>query len=181
MSDSRRLDDLLADCARGSETALAELYRLTSPHLFAFASRILRRKDWAEEVLQECYLAIWQNAARFSAEHSHAMTWMTRIVRNRCIDQLRRPGLERPDPDGELVDAWADDAAGPLGRLQDAQDSRRLAECMKQLDAKQRMAIAMSFFDDLSHGEIAKRLESPLGTIKSWVRRGMERLKRCLS
>jgi RNA polymerase sigma-70 factor (ECF subfamily) len=181
MSDSERLDGLLAECARGSENALAELYRLTSPHLFAFAARILRRKDWAEEVLQECYLSIWQNAGRFSAEQNHAMAWMTRIVRNRCIDLLRRPALERPDPDGEIVESWADDAAGPLGRLQGAQDSKRLAECMKELEGKQRMAIAMSFFDDLSHGEIAQKLESPLGTIKSWVRRGMERLKRCLS
>jgi RNA polymerase sigma-70 factor (ECF subfamily) len=181
MSDPKRLDGLLTECARGSEAALAELYRLTAPHLFAFATRMLRRKDWAEEVLQECYLTIWQSAARYSAEQNHAMAWMTRIVRNRCIDQLRRPNLERPDPDGEIENAWADDAPGPLGRLQNAEDGKRLADCMGELEGKQRMAIAMSFFDDLSHGEIAQKLGSPLGTIKSWVRRGLERLKRCLS
>jgi RNA polymerase sigma-70 factor (ECF subfamily) len=181
MSDPKRLNGLLAECARGSESALAEIYRLTSPHLFAFATRLLRRKDWAEEVLQDCFLTIWQNADRFSSEQNHAMAWMTRIVRNRCIDQLRRPALERPDPDGEIQNAWADDSLGPLGRLQRAQDGKRLADCLKELDGKQRMAIVMSFFDDLSHSEIAEKLESPLGTIKSWVRRGMERLKRCLS
>ena len=109
------------------------------------------------------------------------MTWMTRIVRNRCIDLLRRPDLERPDADGELTLAWADDAPGPFERLQTDQDARRLADCLKQLEGQQRTAIALSFFDDLSHGEIARRLQAPLGTIKSWVRRGMERLKRCLS
>ncbi|KAG1167785.1 hypothetical protein G6F35_017623 [Rhizopus arrhizus] len=109
------------------------------------------------------------------------MTWMTRIVRNRCIDLLRRPDLERPDADGELTLAWADDAPGPFERLQTDQDARRLADCLKQLEGQQRAAIALSFFDDLSHSEIASRLQTPLGTIKSWVRRGMERLKRCLS
>lgn len=181
MPDSKRLETLLTACARGQESALAELYQLSAPHLFALVVRMLRRKDWAEEVLQECYLSIWQNASRFSSEQSQPMTWMTRIVRNRCIDQLRRPDLERPDPDGAIQDAWADDALGPLGLLQASDDGKRLARCLGELESRQRMAIAMSFFDDLSHAEIAEKLESPLGTIKSWLRRGLERLKRCLS
>jgi RNA polymerase sigma factor (sigma-70 family) len=179
--DPKRLEALLADCGRGREAALNELYRLSAPHLFALATRMLRRSDWAEEVIQECFISIWQNAARFSSEQSQAMTWMTRIVRNRCIDQLRRPDLERPDPDGAIQNAWADDAPGPLGRLQSSEEGKRLALCMGELEKNQRMAIALSFFDDLSHSEIARKLESPLGTIKSWLRRGMERLKRCLS
>lgn len=181
MPDPIRLQALIQDCERGQESALAELYRQTSPHLFALAVRILRRSDWAEEVLQDSFINIWRNAARYSSEQSQVMTWMTRIVRNRCIDLLRRPDLERPDADGELTLAWADDAPGPFERLQTDQDARRLADCLKQLEGQQRTAIALSFFDDLSHGEIARRLQAPLGTIKSWVRRGMERLKRCLS
>jgi RNA polymerase sigma factor (sigma-70 family) len=181
MSDPQHLEALLADCARGREPALAELYRLCAPHLFALAIRMLRRRDRAEEVIQECFISIWQNASRFSSEQSQAMTWMTRIVRNRCIDQLRRPDLERPDPDGAIQDAWADEAPGPLARLQTAQEGKRLAACLAELETNQRMAIAMSFFDDLSHSEIAGKLGSPLGTVKSWLRRGMERLKRCLS
>lgn len=181
MPDSQRLEALLQECAQGREAALAELYRLSSPHLFALAVRMLRRSDWAEEALQDCYISIWRSAGRYSAERSQAMTWMTRIVRNRCIDLLRRPGYERPDPDGALQDAWADDAPGPLEHLRSRQEGKRLADCMEQLESRQRLAIALSFFDDLSHGEIARKLGSPLGTIKSWVRRGMERLKRCLS
>ncbi len=181
MPDPLRLQALIEDCARGRQVALADLYRETSPHLFALAVRILRRSDWAEEVLQDSFINIWRNAARYSSEQSQVMTWMTRIVRNRCIDLLRRPDIERPEGDGDLVQAWADDAPGPLERLQSSQDGQRLADCMKQLDSRQRQAIALSFFDDLSHGEIAARLQTPLGTIKSWVRRGLERLKRCLS
>ncbi|SAI69440.1 RNA polymerase sigma factor RpoE [Bordetella ansorpii] len=181
MPDPKHLEALIQDCARGKEPALAELYQLCSPHLFALATRMLRRSDWAEEVLQECFLSIWRNSDRYSAQQSQAMTWMTRIVRNRCIDHLRRPDVERPDPDGAIQDAWADDAPGPLQRLQSSQDGTRLADCMQQLEAGPRQAIALSFFDDLSHGDIARKLDTPLGTIKSWVRRGLERLKRCLS
>ena len=181
MPDPKHLEALLKDCARGSEAALAELYKLSAPHLFALATRMLRRKDWAEEVIQECYISIWQNAARFSSEQSQAMTWMTRIVRNRCVDQLRRPDLEQPDPDGFIQNAWADEAPGPLGRLLQVDDGRRIAGCMAELESNQRKAIAMSFFDDLSQSEIAQKLGSPLGTVKSWLRRGMARLKQCLS
>ena len=180
-TDPARLEALMRDCARGHEPALAELYRLCAPHLFAQAVRLLRRSDWAEEVLQDCFVSIWQNAGRYSSEQSQVMTWMTRIVRNRCIDWLRRPDLERPDPDGTIVEAWADDAPGPFERLQSSHEGGRLAACMAGLDSHQRMAIALSFFDDLSHGDIARQLGFPLGTVKSWVRRGMERLKRCLS
>lgn len=181
MLDPARLESLLNDCARGQEAALAELYKLTSPHLFALATRMLKRRDSAEEVLQECFISIWRHAASFSAERSQAMTWMTRIVRNRCLDQLRRPDFERPDPDGAIEAAWADDAPGPIKQLEASQEGKRLAACMGQLESKQRIAIALSFFDDLSHSQIAARLGAPLGTVKSWLSRGMDRLKRCLS
>ncbi|MYZ42099.1 RNA polymerase sigma factor [Schauerella aestuarii] len=180
MADPAHLESLLADCARQRQPALAELYRLTAPHLFPLAKRMLRSKEGAEEVLQECFVTIWQRAAQYSAEQSQVMTWMTRIVRNRCIDRLRRPDLEVSDPDGEIAAAWADDAPGPMSQLQSSQESKRLADCMQTLEGQQRAAIAMAFFDDLSHPEVAERMAAPLGTVKSWVRRGLARLKECL-
>lgn len=181
MPDPRLLESLLKSCAQGNESALGELYKLSAPQLFALAVRMLRRTDWAEEVMQECFVSIWQNAARYSAEQSQVMTWMSRIVRNRCIDYLRRPDLEVPDPDGFIVEAWADEAPGPLARLEASDDGRRIANCMAELESSQRKAIALSFFDDLSQSEIAQRMGSPVGTVKSWLRRGMQRLKRCLA
>lgn len=175
------LEKLLERCSRGEESALAELYRITSPRLFAVALRMLRRQDWAEEVIQECYVKFWQHASDYTTARSQPMTWMTRIVRNRCIDWLRRPDIEVPDPDGSVIDDWADEAPGPLSRLIDTESGRQLAGCMKSLSPNQRMAIALAFFDELSHSEVAVRLSAPLGTIKSWVRRGMENLKRCLA
>lgn len=181
MPDPKHLESLVQGCARGSEAALAELYKLSAPQLFALAVRMLRRTDWAEEVMQECYINIWQNAGRYSSEQSQVMTWMSRIVRNRCIDWLRRPDIEVPDPDGMILEAWADEAPGPLGRLEASDEGKRIARCLAELEEKPRRAIALSFFDDLSQSEIAQRMGSPVGTVKSWLRRGMERLKRCLA
>lgn len=180
MPDAQHLQTLLLQCAEKREPALAEIYRLASPHLFALARRMLRDRAAAEDVLQECFVSIWRQAGQYQAEQSQPMTWMTRIVRNRCIDRLRRPDLITPDPDDTLTLAMADDGPGPLARLQASQEGRRLADCMGQLEGPQRVAIAMAFFDDLAHPDIAARLDTPLGTIKSWIRRGLQRLKRCL-
>ena len=180
MTDSEELTRLLAACGRGDEAALKSLYQATSSRLFAVALRILRRRDWAEEVLQECFVKFWQHAADFTASRSQPMTWMTRIVRNRCIDWLRRPDVEVPDPDGDIIEAWADDAPGPLARLLETESGRQLAECMKGLADNQRVAVALAFFDELSHTEVAAKLAAPLGTVKSWVRRGLDSLKRCM-
>lgn len=182
MADATPLQELLAQCALGRESALAELYRLTSPHLFALARRMLREQAAAEDVLQECFVAIWRQAGQYRAEQSQPMTWMTRIVRNRCIDRMRRDRrrVDMPDPDDTLIPSFADDAPGPLARLAASREGRRLADCMAGLEGPQRVAIALAFFDDLAHPDIAARLQAPLGTVKSWIRRGLQRLKRCM-
>ncbi len=180
MADKRELSLLLQDCARHDDTALAELYQRTSAHLFALAARMLRNDASAEEVLQESFIAVWRRAGQYRADQSQPMTWLISIVRNRCIDRLRRPDFILPDLDGSLAAEWADEAPGPLARLQAHQDSSQLADCLKQLEAAHRQAIALSFFDDLAHPEIAERLQAPLGTVKSWLRRGMQKLKRCM-
>lgn len=180
MPDPQHLQALLVQCAEKRESALAELYRLASPHLFALARRMLRDQAAAEDVLQDCFVSIWRQAGQYRAEQGQPMTWMTRIVRNRCIDRLRHANVEMPDPDDTLTLAMADDGPGPLAQLQASQDGRRLADCLGRLEGPQRVAIAMAFFDDLAHSAIAARLNAPLGTIKSWIRRGLQQLKRCL-
>lgn len=174
------LAGLLAGCARRDQDAFARLYRETSPKLFGVALRILRREDWAEEVLQDCYIRIWDHAQDYRAGLAAPMTWMTSIVRNRCLDQLRRPRLEVIDEEGELIDAAASDTPGPLAQLQSGAEAGALRRCMETLDAKQRQAIALAYYDGLSHSELAGHLREPLGTVKTWVRRGLLRLKSCL-
>jgi RNA polymerase sigma-70 factor (ECF subfamily) len=184
-AQNKLLEDLLAACARKDQGAFARLYQATSPKLFGVALRILKREDWAEEVLQDCFVSVWNHAGTYSAGLSAPMTWMTSIVRNRCLDWLRRPSLEvvlaPADEEAEdPLEAMASGEPGPLDELARSADAKALADCLGRLEAKQRQAIMLAFYDGLSHSELASHLRQPLGTVKTWVRRGLERLKGCL-
>jgi RNA polymerase sigma-70 factor, ECF subfamily len=176
-----RLAALLGQCALKNQRAFADLYGLTSPKLYGVALRILRRQDWAEEVLQECYVSIWNHAGNYAVQKSAPLTWMTSIVRNRCLDWLRKPRQEATGEEYDIaVEAWQDDAPGPMERMLAASDAAALARCLQQLESKQRQSIMLAFFNGLSHSELATHMRQPLGTVKTWVRRGLERLKTCL-
>jgi len=183
-TENERLRALLQACARRDATAFARLYEATSAKLFGIAVRILRREDWAEEVLQDCYVNIWNHASGYSAGLSAPTTWMTSIVRNRCLDWLRRPNPEVVLADAEdgsnPIDAVASGDPDPLEELARASDARAVSDCLRRLEAKQRQAIMLAFFDGLSHSELAAHLHQPLGTVKTWVRRGLMQLKECL-
>ena len=183
MNDPVLLSNLLARVGRGDEQAFGELYRRTSSKLFGVAVRTLGRRDWAEEVLQDCFVKIWQHAADYGAERSQPLTWLTSIVRNRCIDWLRRPREEAmpEDEEGQPLIELADEGPGPLMRLLDTEDAAWLARCMEKLVARERQSVALAFFYGLSHAELAEHLAQPLGTVKTWVRRGLDRLRDCLS
>jgi RNA polymerase sigma-70 factor, ECF subfamily len=177
-----RLAALLAQCALGNQQAFADLYRATSAKLFGVTLRILRREDWAEEVLQESYVNIWNHAGDYAVQKSAPLTWMTSIVRNRSLDWLRRPRQENSGEEYDIaLEAWQDETPGPLERLTAARDASALADCLGTLDNRQRQTIMLAFFHGLSHSELAAHLRQPLGTIKTWVRRGLERLKNCLA
>jgi RNA polymerase sigma-70 factor (ECF subfamily) len=178
---SDALAALLSRCALGNQAAFADLYRATAPKLFGVAVRILRRSDWAEDVLQECYVSIWHHAGDYAAAKSAPLTWMTSIVRNRCLDWLRRPHPEAGGEDYDIAtEAWYDESRGPLEQLLAAADAGALARCMERLDGRQRQSIMLAFFHGLSHSELAAHMREPLGTVKTWVRRGLERLRGCL-
>jgi RNA polymerase sigma-70 factor (ECF subfamily) len=180
-AQATRLAGLLSQSALRNQRAFSELYALTAPKLFGVALRILRRQDWAEEVLQECYISIWNHAGEYVAARSAPLTWMTSIVRNRCLDWLRRPQQEATGDEYEIaLDAWRDESPGPLERLAAAGDAAALARCLGMLDGRQRQSIMLAFFHGLSHSEVASHMKEPLGTVKTWVRRGLERLKGCL-
>jgi RNA polymerase sigma-70 factor, ECF subfamily len=170
----------LAAAARRDRAAFGHLYAASAAKLYAVALRILRREDWAEEVLQECYVSIWTHAPDYRPGLAAPMTWMTSIVRNRCLDWLRRPRLELSDEDGAITEAAPSDRAGPLEELELAKSRSAVARCLSELEARQRQAIALAFYDGLSHAELASHMREPLGTVKTWVRRGLLKLKSCL-
>ena len=181
---SVRLAGLLSRVALADQRAFAELYRETSSHLYAVALRILRESAAAEEILQEAYVSVWHHAGTYVAAKSQPLTWLTSIVRNRCLDYLRRKEIDTVtlSPDSEDEPAHDVPAGGPTPAdlLLSGAEAQSVRDCVETLDAGPRQAIALAFFQGLSHAELAAHLREPLGTVKSWVRRGLERLKRCL-
>jgi RNA polymerase sigma-70 factor (ECF subfamily) len=178
------LGALLARVALGDQPAFAALYRRAAAHLYAIALRIVRERGVAEEILQEAFVNVWHHAAAYDAARSQPMTWLASIVRHRALDQLRRREidtvpLERRD---DRHPAWdmPSDAPTPVELLLAGADARALRDCVDALDPGPKQAIALAFFHGLSHGELAAHMHEPLGTVKSWVRRGLERLRRCL-
>ena len=181
---SARLAALLARVALADQRAFAALYGQTSAHLYGVALRIVRDPATAEDILQEAYVSVWHHAGRYDAAKSQPITWLTAIVRNRCLDQLRRREVDTVtltplDDDAPAYDVPDEGPAPPELLLQGA-DAHAVRGCVETLDAGPRQAIALAFFQGLSHAELAEHMRQPLGTIKSWVRRGLERLKRCL-
>jgi RNA polymerase sigma-70 factor (ECF subfamily) len=174
------MKSLLAACGQGDAQAFQRLYQQTSPKLFGVALRIVKREDWAEDILQESYVSIWNHAGDYRTQLSAPLTWMTSIVRNRCLDWLRRPNLELAEDDDHPLDGMESAMAGPLELLQSSTEAQALANCMGTLEAKMRQTIMLAFFEGLSHSELASHMREPLGTVKTWVRRGLDRLKLCL-
>lgn len=175
-----RLATLLARCGLGDRRAFAELYDSTKSKLFAVSLRIVRERHLAEEVLQDSFVNIWNNAALYATAKSAPMTWMTAIVRNRSLDIVRRPLVEVADEDDYFALNLQDDAPGPQDRLAAARDQARVERCMQGLDAEQKQTIALAFFHGLTHSEVADHLGRPLGTVKTHIRRGLQKLKGCL-
>ncbi len=178
------LGDLLARTALADQRAFAELYRRTSPHLYAVALRIVRERPLAEEILQEAYVSVWHHAGTYAAAKSQPLTWLTAIVRNRCLDQVRRRDVDTVTLDRDDDDALGPEFAGtdptPEQLIVAGADAQGLRACVESLPGTTRQAIALAFYQGLSHAELAAHLHEPLGTVKSWLRRGLERLKACL-
>ena len=173
------LADSLARVGGGSPEALAEVYRATSAKLFGICLRILRDRSEAEDVLQEVYLSVWRHAGRFDPGRSSPITWLSVLARNRAIDRLRarRDRLRAP---ADSMLAIVDEAPDALALITTDQESGRLAQCLGELEEPQAAAIRAAFLDGRSYPELAHDAGVPLGTMKSWVRRGLLRLRACL-
>ena len=177
---SPSIEDLLAATARGDRPAFAELYRLTHRRLYAIALVLLRGPEAAEDVLQEAYLAVWRTAGQYQPGRAPALIWLMAIVRHRAIEQLRQRRRRALETFAEPLDEEALQIPD-LGQSQAVDHlAHAIQECLRRLSAEQSRSIALAFFHGLSHEELAARLRTPLGTIKSWVRRGLLQLKGCL-
>jgi RNA polymerase sigma-70 factor (ECF subfamily) len=178
IADSDQLRHLLAQCSLGDRRAFETLYRSVGPRLHGVALRFMGRPDLAEEVLQESFVRIWNNASRYESHLSAPMTWMINITRNQAIDQLRK-NHDRPLTDIEQ-DTLPDESPSAHDLLSSAREAHALNRCLETLESMQRQSITVAYFQGLSCSELAEQLAAPLGSVKSWIRRGMERLRRCL-
>ncbi|RON03516.1 sigma-70 family RNA polymerase sigma factor [Pseudomonas brassicacearum] len=177
-TDAEPLRQLLAQCSLGDRRAFETLYRSVAPRLHGVALRFMGRSDLAEEVLQESFVRIWNNASRYQAHLSAPMTWMINITRNQAIDQLRKHRDRRLS---ELEEqALVDEAPSAQELLSSDREASALKRCLETLEGMQRQSITVAYFQGLSCSELADHLAAPLGSVKSWIRRGMERLRRCL-
>jgi RNA polymerase sigma-70 factor (ECF subfamily) len=175
---------LLSRVSLSDQRAFEELYRLTSAHLYAVALRIVGERAIAEEIVQEAYVNVWHHAGTYDAARSQPLTWLMAIARNRALDLKRRRevdtvGLPGADGDGPVMELPAD-GPSPVDLLLAGADARAIRDCVETLEAGAKQAIALAFFHGLSHGELAAHLREPLGTVKSWIRRGLGKLRRCL-
>ena len=162
--------------AGGDATAFKLIYDATSAKLFGVILRIVNERGEAEDVLQDVYTTVWRKAAEFDASRASPITWMVTIARNRSIDRLRARGSR---PTAPLDDAFEVRDEAPLSDAQvDAgAASRRLIAALGQLDARHAAAIRSTYLDGVTYDALAVREGVPVGTLKSWVRRGLIKLR----
>ena len=170
----------LARIPAGDRAALQTVYRLTSAKLFGVALRILGERSEAEDVLQEVFVTVWRKAADFDADRASPMTWLIAITRNRAIDRLRASRQSRRAEPIEAASGLADAGPGAESALASAQEHARLYGCLGELAERERAALRGAFFDGNTYEDLAERMNVPLGTMKSWIRRAMIKLKACL-
>jgi len=178
------LGALMARVALHDRAAFERVYRATSAHLLGIALRILGSRERAEEVLQEAFVNVWHGARGYNPSVATAMTWLINIVRNKSIDALRSGASERRSTgalDDDAFEVPADPATEPQQMLDASLRRAHIDACMAALGAQQRQALALAYYKGLVHSEIAQQMGAPLGTAKAWVRRGLDKLKDCLS
>ena len=177
------LVDLIARCAIRDQRALKKLYQHVSPYLNAVAFRILPADDAANDVLQEAFIQIWENASSYRADVAKPLTWMTSILRYRALDRLDKDARfrQRVQLSDESFDTAADEQQpGPMHAAAAGQLGRQIEQCLSALNDNVQKAITLAYVEGFSREDIAAHLETNTNTVKSWLRRGSERLKKCL-
>jgi RNA polymerase sigma-70 factor (ECF subfamily) len=186
MQDTARIEQLITATAAGDAEAFRQLYDATSAHLLALLLRMLKRRDWAEEALQDSLLKVWRKSETYDPGRGSASTWLFTIARHRALDLLRQKRPEdsltvTDDEDGSTYDIdVADEDQNPEARAVEREGIGRLERCMKGLLEAERKSVMLAYYEGYTHPELATAMSAPLGTVKSWVRRGLAKLRTCL-
>lgn len=178
--DPAQLARWLEDVSDGDRGAFEQLYRSTSSKLFGICHRLINDRAEAEDTLQDVYATVWHKAGQYDPSRASAITWLAMIARNRCIDRLRSHAPLRRSAPLDLVGELTDDAPGAHERAETAGENERLEACMRELDPDRQRLLRTAFFEGVTYEELAARSDTPLGTVKSWIRRSLIKLKACL-
>lgn len=170
---------LLGAVAKGDEAAFERLYAATRAKLYGVALRILRRQDVAEEVIQETYVRIWKGAGQFNPALASPITWMASIARNRAIDVMRKKSETLTEDDPSELEAVAE-TPDPLAQREMTEELGRLLECIGRLDPERQKLVLLAYYNGWSREQLAAKFETPVNTIKTWLRRSMLDIRECL-
>jgi RNA polymerase sigma-70 factor, ECF subfamily len=173
------LAELLARVAAGDRDAFATVYQVTSAKLWGIIIRILRRRDLAEDVMQDVYFRIWERAGSFDPVKASPITWLAVIARNRAIDELRRKSPVSIEDRPEALEI-EEDSADPLEMAEQSDELKRLKDCLQGLEPQRREMVLLAYYSGLSRDELAQRYAHPINTIKTWLHRSLAQLRKCL-
>lgn len=181
MQNQSDLIDLLARCGLKDQKALKELYQRVSPYLNRVAFNIVKSDDLSNEILQEAFVQIWNNASEYRPDKSKPITWLTSITRYRSLDRLAKEKrhTENRSDDTEL-DNLNDDGNSPEDKAQHGQEQIDIDQCLQTLNERGRNCITLAYIQGYSRDELANKFNTNVNTIKSWLHRGAKRLKECL-
>jgi RNA polymerase sigma-70 factor, ECF subfamily len=170
---------LLADVAKRDAAAFERLYGATRAKLYGVLLRILAKPELADEVMQETYLKVWQMADQFDPAIASPITWMVALARNRAIDIVRKKGEASIEEVPEAVNVAAD-TPPPLARREMTEELKRLLSCLGKLDPEKQRIVLLAYYSGWSRDQLAKKLDIPVNTIKTWLRRSLLEIRECM-
>ena len=181
MTTAADIEAMIARMALGERAAFGLLYDATSAKLFGLVLRVLKDRAEAEDVLQDVYIKVWQNAGRYASNGFSPISWLATIARNSAIDRLRERGRRPGVSDDGAADLVPDRAPTPEANAIAASEARRIEGCLGQLPNDRARAVRGAYLDGLSYDDLAMRHKVPLNTMRTWLRRSLQALRECLS
>lgn len=168
----------LGRTAQGDTAAFKLVYAATSVKLYGIIVRILGRRDLADEVLQEVYIRVWERAGEYDAASSSPITWLATIARNRALDEVKRKTMRSLDDCPEVLQVPSDD--DPLATHEKKEDARRLGACIDRLEPDKKELVLLVYYYGMTREEISNRINRPVATVKTWLRRSLAQIRECL-
>ncbi len=173
-------ESALAACARGDAAALRAIYEREAPRLIGVALRVLHRRELASEVVHDAFVQIWRKAGTFNPAFGSGRGWIYCVVRHRALTVLRDHSRDVELDEEAAAEVPADESADPMRQAARLSDASALQRCLDRLDEQKRSCIVLAYVDGLTARDIAAHLKAPLGTVKSWIRRGLQSLRECM-